>query len=173
MPESFYYTRKVRFAKLPRAVADAARDMSRLSDVRALLSEATQKGKCELKSLIQELNEGASAGSRHLRIGLTEIDDGIRSAAEADLRTIIVRSGLEPPVYNAELILEDGTILGVADAWWQRAGVAAEVDSLQYHMSAADYEKDHPPPQPHAGGKHQHDALPPQHTAQGPGHRGP
>jgi hypothetical protein len=141
MPESFYCTRKVRFAKLPRAVADAVRGMPRLSDIRALLSEATQKGKCELKSLVQELNEGPSAGSRHFRIGLTEIGDGIRSAAEADLRTIIIRSGLEPPVYNAELSLDDGIILGVADAWWQRAGVAAEVDSRQYHLSAADYEK--------------------------------
>jgi hypothetical protein len=27
------------------------------------------------------------------------------------------------------------------DAWWQRAGVIAEVDSRQYHLSPEDYER--------------------------------
>lgn len=141
MPGSYCSTRQIRFARLPRAVADAARGMSRLSDVRAVVSEAVQKGRCGIPSLIAELNAGPAAGSRRLRLALTEISDGIRSAAEADLRTIIIRSGLETPMYNARLYLLDGTELGIADAWWQRAGVAAEVDSRQYHLSAGDHEQ--------------------------------
>ena len=42
-------------------------------------------------------------------------------------------------MYNARLYLPDGTFLAMVDTWWQRAGVAGEVDSLQYHTSAADY----------------------------------
>lgn len=141
MPDTYRSTEKIRFAELPRAVADASRGMSRLSDVRALVSEAIQKGSCKLAPLITELDDGPSAGSRWFRQALTEVGDGIRSAAEADLRTIIIKSDLETPIYNAELYLEDGTLLGIADAWWQRAGVAAEVDSRQYHLSAADHEK--------------------------------
>jgi hypothetical protein len=141
MPNSYYSTRQIRFACLPRAVADAARGMSRLSDVRAVVSEAVQKGRCEIPSLVAELDAGPAAGSRRFRLALTEVSDGIRSAAEADLRTIIIKSDLETPMYNARLYLPDGTELGIADAWWQRAGVVAEVDSRQYHLRAADYER--------------------------------
>jgi Transcriptional regulator, AbiEi antitoxin len=141
MPETFYTTRQIRYALPPRAVADAARGMGRLGDVRAVVAEAVQTGRCDLASLISELNKGPSAGSRALRIALGEVGDGIRSAAEADLRTLIRRSDLEQPMYNATLYAADGTFLGIADAWWARAGVVAEVDSRQYHLSPDDYER--------------------------------
>lgn len=141
MPERFYSTGPIRFAELARALGDAARGMSRLSDVRAVVAEAIQHGRCDLVSLITELNEGPSSGSRMLGVALGEIGDGIRSAAEADLRTLIGRSDLEKPIYNPELYTADGTFLGIPDAWWQRAGVAAEVDSREYHLSPADYER--------------------------------
>jgi hypothetical protein len=115
--------------------------MSRLSDVRAVVATAVQKGKCELGDLITELREGPSAGSHWLRMALREIGDGIRSAAEADLKVLIDGSDLEKPQYNMELYAEDGTFLGVADAWWQRAAVAGEVDSLQYHVEPEDYKR--------------------------------
>jgi hypothetical protein len=80
-------------------------------------------------------------GSRFYRIALGEIGDGIRSAAEADLRGLIDRSDLERPLYNPRLYAADGTFIGIPDAWWQRASVAAEVDSRQYHMSPDDHEQ--------------------------------
>ena len=126
---------------LDRAVADAARGMTRLSDVRGVVAEAIQRGRCDLASLIAELNEGPTAGSRFYRVALAEISEGIRSAAEADMKHLIDKSDLEKPMYNAELYAVDGTFLGIADAWWQRAGVAAEVDSRQYHLSPDDYER--------------------------------
>lgn len=140
MPGEYYRTREIRFASPPRAVADAARGMSRLSDVRAVVGQAVQKGKCAIPPLIEELNAGPAAGSHWFRLALEEIGDGIRSSAEADLRTLIRRSDLETPMYNARLYLPDGTELGIADAWWKRAGVVAEVDSRQYHLSPADHE---------------------------------
>jgi hypothetical protein len=141
MPESFYSTGQIRFAPPARAVADAARGMARLSDVRAVVAEAVQRRRCDLASLISELNEGPSTGSRALRIALGEIGDGVRSAAEADLKELIDGSDLEQPVYNATLYAADGTFLGIADAWWERAGVVGEVDSRQYHLSPEDYER--------------------------------
>ena len=107
--------------------------------MRAVVAEAVQNGRCDLGSLISELNEGPSTGSRALRMALGEVGDGIRSAAEADLKTLIRRSDLERPMYNATLYAADGTFLGIADAWWARAGVVAEVDSRQYHLSPEDY----------------------------------
>jgi hypothetical protein len=141
MPEQYFSTGQIRFAPLPRAVADATRGMTRLSDARAVVAEAVQHGRCSVEALIRELNEGPVAGSRFYRIALDEIGVGIRSAAEADLRELIDRSDLETPMYNPELYAADGTFIGIPDAWWQRAGVAAEVDSRQYHLSPDDYER--------------------------------
>src|ERR1700733_3762104 len=141
MPETFCSTGQIRFALVPRAVADAARGMTRLSEVRAVVADAVQQRRCSLEALISELNEGPIAGSRFYRIALGEIGDGIRSAAEADLRDLIDRSDLETPIYNPRLYAADGTFIGIPDAWGQRAGVAAEVDSRQYHLSPEDHER--------------------------------
>lgn len=35
----------------------------------------------------------------------------------------------------------DGTFIATVDAWWPAAGVAAEVDSRAYHLSAADQDQ--------------------------------
>jgi hypothetical protein len=141
MPKRYYRTGAVRFTELSRAVADAARGMSRLSDVRAVVAESIQSGGCELSALIGELRAGPSAGSRHLATAIAEVGEGIRSAAEADLRLLVNKSDLEKPMYNPKLYAADGTFLGKPDAWWRRAGVAAEVDSRQYHLSADDHER--------------------------------
>jgi hypothetical protein len=140
MPDKFYSTSRIRFTVPERAVADAARGMTRLSDARAVVAEAIQRGRCDLASLVKELNEGPSGGSRFFRAALGDVSAGIRSAAEADLKKLIDKSDLEEPMYNPELYAADGTFLGIPDAWWQRAGVAAEVDSREYHMTPHDQE---------------------------------
>ncbi len=141
MPERIYKTKGLRYALPARSVADATRDMTRLSDVRAVVAAAMQKDRCELADLILELREGPSRGSRLLRVALREIGDGIRSVAEGDLKHLIDGSDLEQPEYNVALYAEDGTFLGIADTWWKRAGIVGEVDSVQYHMSPQDYER--------------------------------
>ena len=141
MPGDLYTTGPIRFTPVARAVADAARGMNRFSDVQALVCEAVQRGRCTLEELVQELTQGPSAGRQWYRMALAELSDGIRSAAEADLKRLIDRSDLEKPVYNADLYTLDGTFLGRPDAWFARAGVAGEVDSRQYHLRAKDYEQ--------------------------------
>jgi hypothetical protein len=139
MPDKIYRTGALRFAPPHRAVADAARRMTRFDDVRAVICEALQRKRCTLPMLICELNDGPSAGSRSFRTALDEVSDGVRSNAEADLRNVIVHSGLEKPVYNPLLYTLDGIFIAQPDAWWQRAGVAGEVDSREYHMGVEDY----------------------------------
>jgi hypothetical protein len=141
MPRDLYTTGPVRFTSLARAVADAARGMTRPSDVQALVCEAVQRGRCTLEELVQELHQGPSAGTRWYRMALAEISDGVRSAAEAQLKYLIDRSDLERPVYNADLYTLDGIFVGRPDAWFARAGVAGEVDSREYHLGAKDYEE--------------------------------
>jgi hypothetical protein len=141
MPNRCLQTRRIRFVPLARAVADAARPMTSLGHVRALVAEAIQNGRCDVASLVAELDEGPVGGSRFYRMALRECIAGSRSAAEGDLMTLIGRSELPEPMYNAELYTPDGTFLGIAEAWWQRAGVIAEVDSRRYHLRPADYER--------------------------------
>lgn len=140
MPDSTFSTRNIVFAPLARAVGDAARAMLKPEDVRALVSEALHKGaKCTAEDLIAELKAGPTAGSGLFRASLAEVSEGIRSEAERDLKFCIGHSHLPEPMYNARLYLPDGTFLAMPDAWWPRAGVAAEVDSLRYHVLAADH----------------------------------
>jgi very-short-patch-repair endonuclease len=65
---------------------------------------------------------------------------GIQSAAEADLHALVKRAGLPMPMFNARL--QAGQVLiAVADAWWPEAAVVAEVDSREWHLSPADWER--------------------------------
>jgi hypothetical protein len=142
LPASMYRTGPIRFAEPPRAVADAARWLSRFDDVRAVVCEAVQRRSCSIAELGAELNAGPSAGSARFRTALAEVGDGVRSVAEADFRKLILGSALPAPMFNARLFDADGGFIAMVDAWWQDAGVAADVDSRAYHLSAADQDRD-------------------------------
>lgn len=141
MPDSPFASRKLRYAPLARAAGDAARVMLNAEDVRALVSEVLHRGKgCTVEDLISELNAGPVPGSGLLRAALFEVSEGIRSEAERDLKFCIDGSALPKPLYNPRLYLSDGTFIAMPDAWWPRAGVAGEVDSLRHHILARDHE---------------------------------
>ena len=141
MPERLFVTGKIRFTTVPRAVADAARSMARFDDVRAVVCEAVQRRACTVAELAAELESGPSAGSALLREALAEVGDGVRSVAEGEFRRLILRSGLPRPIFNARLFDADGTFIATVDAWWQQAGVAAEIDSRAYHLAAKDQDR--------------------------------
>jgi very-short-patch-repair endonuclease len=130
----------LRFAPSARAVADAARLLASFRDVRAVVADAVQRGKCLPERLVDELNEGPVRRSAHLRLALAEIADGIRSTAEADLKDVIKRSHLPEPLFNPRLFA-GSTFIGAPDAWWPDAGVAVEVDSREWHLSPDDWER--------------------------------
>jgi hypothetical protein len=130
----------VRLALVPRAVADTVRQLTDLRDVRAVVADAVQLGRCTTGQLAEELRVGPIKGSAMFRSALAEVAEGIRSTAEADLRDLIITARLPMPLFNPSLYAGD-VFLGKADAWWPDAGVAGEVDSRQWHLSPADWDR--------------------------------
>jgi len=127
------------YALPPRALADTARFMGDLGEVRALIAGAVQRGDCPLQALVRELREGQTQNSARLRQVLGEVAAGIRSIAEGDFLDLIKRARLPVPMFNARLYAADGAFIATADAWWPTAGVAAEVDSKEWHLKPADW----------------------------------
>ena len=130
----------VRYASPQRAVADTVRQLAEFSDVRSVVAGGVQRGKITVADLARELNSGPIQGSAGLRAALAEVADGARSAAEGDLHALIKREQLPVPMHNARLFVDD-RLLAITDAWWPEAGVAAEVDSREWHLSPADWER--------------------------------
>jgi len=141
MPDRMFVTGPIRFAKPARAVADAARGLTRFDDVRQVVCDAVQRRACTVAELAEELQAGPAKGATLFREALAEIGDGVRSVAEADARLLILRSDLPQPMFNARLYDADGVFIATVDAWWQEAGVAAEVDSRAYHLGAEDQDR--------------------------------
>jgi hypothetical protein len=79
----------VSYTPLDRAIADAVRQFTDMSEVRDLVASAVQRGKVDIWQLARELDLGPSQGSARLRLALAEVSDGVRSVAENDLRMII------------------------------------------------------------------------------------
>jgi hypothetical protein len=131
----------IRFAKAPRAVADAARSLTRFDDVRHIVCAAVQQRACTVAELAEELKAGPARGATLFRDALAEIGDGVRSVAEGDLRTLILDSDLPRPMFNARLFDARGVFLATVDDWWPEAGVGSEVDSRAYHLSAEDQDR--------------------------------
>ena len=138
MPQSYGCDGAIRLAPEARAVADAARGLAKIADVRAVVASAVQQGKCSIAELAAELAEGPVRRSAQLRAVLAEVVDGIRSPAEGDFRQLIVRSGLPMPLFNP-VLYAGGVWLATPDAWWPDAGLVAEVDSREWHLSPADW----------------------------------
>jgi len=140
MPTRISSSGPVRLALAPRAVADTARQLTSLRDVRAVVAEAVQLGRCTISQLAEELRNGPVKGSATFRSVLAEVADGIRSTAEGDLRDLIRTARLPMPLFNPSLYLGD-TFLAKPDAWWPDAGVAAEVDSREWHLSPEHWDR--------------------------------
>jgi very-short-patch-repair endonuclease len=140
LPAQLCVIGEIRFAMIARAVADAARGLDSLNQVRAVVAGVVQARRCPLDLLVTELNDGPARGSALLRVALAEVAGGVRSVAEADFRDLLRRARLPMPMFNARLFDGD-TLIAVADCWWRDAGVVAEVDSREWHLSPADWER--------------------------------
>ena len=57
------------------------------------------------------------------------------------LKDLIKRARLPMPMFNARLTRADGSFLAVAAAWWADAGVAVEIESREWHLRPADWER--------------------------------
>jgi hypothetical protein len=140
LPTRVWQLGPLRYALPARAVADAVRDLTSLRDVRAMVADAVQRGHCRVPDLSTELTAGPSVGSKLFRQALADVADGIRSAAEGDLKDLLAKSGLPAPLFNASIYDDvDGTFIARPDAWWPDCGVAVEVDSHEWHLSPHDH----------------------------------
>jgi hypothetical protein len=140
LPEQIWRTDGLRWAPVARAVGDATRGQSDLRSVRAIVADAVQRGKCTIGQLIAELEAGPTRGSAPLRAALEEVIAGADSTVEAELMNLIKASGLPEPMYNPKLYVGP-EFLAKPDVWWPAAGVAAEVDSREWHFSPAGWAK--------------------------------
>jgi hypothetical protein len=140
LPEGFCVAGAVRFTLPPRAVVDGVRLLADLNDVRAMVAEAVQRGRCSIQHLAGELASGPIRDSALLRQALAEVAEGVRSTAEADLRDLILRARLPKPMFNPRLIV-GGEFLAMPDCWWPESGVAGEADSRAWHFSPHDWEQ--------------------------------
>jgi hypothetical protein len=140
MPDRIWGRVGIQYALAPRAVADAVRWMSNLRDVRAVVSDAVQRERCTLGALVDELNAGPRRGSALFRRVLEEAIGGSRSVAEAELRELIIKAGLEHPLFNAD-IYDGNTFIARPDAWYPELGIAIEVDSKEWHLGGNEHKE--------------------------------
>ena len=159
LPRGFCVAGEVRYAFPPRAVADAARWLADLGEVRAVVAGAVQRGLCPIERLVEELEQGPEAGIGFAPASLAEVADGVRSAAEGQLHALIKRAGLPLPMFNPRLFV-GRAFLAVPDCWWPDAGVAAEVDSRAWHLSPREWEKHARPAGADGSGGHHRAAFP-------------
>ncbi|MFC4858576.1 hypothetical protein [Actinophytocola glycyrrhizae] len=130
---------EVPLAPLARSVLDAARRIKDHDPVRALLTEAVQRGRVQPRWLLHELENGSSRGSAVPREVLKDVMAGARSVAEIDAMRVWERSGLPQPVWNVPLTDANGHFIGMPDAWFAEVGLAWEIDSYEFHFQRADY----------------------------------
>jgi hypothetical protein len=97
MPAMIFPVGRLRYAPAARAVADTVRGLSDLAAVRDVVASAVQRDRVQVWHLSDELAAGSVHGSARFRRVLREAADGVRSVAEADLRTLVKRERLRDP----------------------------------------------------------------------------
>jgi hypothetical protein len=127
----------LRISSPARAVVDTLRGDGDLRLVRAVVAEAVQRQMATVAHLTYELDKTCRNGTAILRQVLAEIADGVRSAPEAELHTLTARSRLLPAIrWNPQLRGPSGVRLPTPDGYIEDAGIALEVDSREFHLSA-------------------------------------
>jgi len=125
-------------APLARALFDAARHLNRLDEVRAMIADAVQRGLCDPSDLEREIVEGTTIGSALSRRVVHEMEEGVRSATESWARSVVQRSRLPEPLWNARLHGTDNEFLGTTTAYWAQTGVALQLDCPEFHPRPAE-----------------------------------
>ncbi|WP_370946206.1 hypothetical protein AB5J62_01020 [Amycolatopsis sp. cg5] len=122
-----------------RAVLDSARRVRKLVPVRALLTEAVQRGLTTVARLSEELATGSQRGSAIPRRVLNEMRPGAHSVAEIAAEHVWRRSGLPQPLWNRRLVNAAGDYIATPDAWFDQVGLAWEIDSVEFHAGSEGY----------------------------------
>ena len=121
-----------------RAAADLLADPPGERQLRALLHELVQTGRCSVDELQKELQPRMKAPG--VAATLNELTGGARSVAEGRAQQLIARSGLPWPLWNPALYLDE-VHLATPDAYWPEQGVLLEIDSRAHHLAVLDWEQ--------------------------------
>ena len=128
-------------APVARAVVDACRRAERLADVRELVAAAVQQRRCTVEGLVDEVRRAARQRTALARTALAEVEAGIRSVAEAELREVFAARGVPAPRWNAPVRDPDGALVAVVDALWEEVRAVVELDSVAWHLSPAAFRR--------------------------------
>jgi len=139
MPEQIMFRGAIEYTLPDRAAADAARELTSLNEIRAVVAKSVQQRWCSVEGLEAELRSGPRRGSSPLRRVLAEVASGVRSVPEGDLRKLLDAAGMPMPLFNAK-VYAGREFIARPDAWWPEAGVAVEVDSIEWHISPDDWQ---------------------------------
>ncbi|MEU3625101.1 hypothetical protein BS329_37975 [Amycolatopsis coloradensis] len=129
----------VAMAPLVRAALDECRRFTVYEPVRALLTEAVQRGGLGPEALIRELEAGSDRGSALPREVLSDVLGGARSVAEIDAMAVWRRTGLPEPQWNHELRDAGGRYIGTPDGYFRKVRLAWEIDSYDFHFARTRY----------------------------------
>ena len=140
-PPASEWRNRLPCAQVARAVIDACRWITDLNAVRELVAEVVQRRLCTIEQLAAQVKIAARQRTALARAVLREMDAGIRSAAEAELRILFRRHGVPEPLWNADLFTPSGDFIASPDALWEDVMAALELDSMAWHLSPAAYRR--------------------------------
>jgi hypothetical protein len=124
-----------------RALIDACRRLDDLDDVRELVAAVVQQRFCTAAEVLAEVQLAQRQRTALSREVLAEVAAGIRSVAEARLRTGFDRFGVPQPIWNHEVRGADGQLLMTLDAYWEDLDAELEINSVEWHLSPGRYKK--------------------------------
>ncbi|WP_328938535.1 hypothetical protein OG288_27885 [Streptomyces tauricus] len=116
-------------APVPRALADAVADITDAGVVRRLLTEAVRGNHCEPAAVVRELTHARLLSRPHVVDAVDSLLAEGRAIAEDRLYRLVREHGLPDPVWNVDLRLPGGPLLGGLDAYWPDHAVALELDT--------------------------------------------
>ena len=131
----------LRLAPLSRAVVDACRRQENRDHVREIVAEVIQDRRCSVEDIVKDVRRAARQRTALARAVLREIESGIRSVAEAKVRSALLARGVDGLEWNVELWTQDGEFVGTPDAYCVRTGVALQVDSMKWHLRPKGYQR--------------------------------
>jgi hypothetical protein len=139
LPRSVSGRGGIRVAPIARALTNfAVRYDDDERAVRAVFSSAVQRRQVSLTALDAELKIAPARGKRRLMRVLDELHDGVRSAPEGDVRTLVAASKVLPtPLYNCLLRLPDGRKIS-PDLLIKESALVHETNGRRPHFEEED-----------------------------------
>jgi very-short-patch-repair endonuclease len=125
---------------IARTVVDVACSMSARDDVRALVSDAVQRGLTTVPALLRETDRLPRSRPRWLRLALDEVAAGARSAGEAEFLRLVRLARLPMPELNARVRAGGRTY--TVDALWADLRIVVEIDGAAHHAGIREWEAD-------------------------------